>query len=151
MDDHLDGRELASAVARRGRFDPSDTSVATVTRRGEVVVDHAATEQANRGASSPGRAHAAASVERRAARRATGGDRLARRRRPDEVTPLSSARALDHDPPPSSRARWAITGVPHAIASTTLNPNGSSKPTRCRSARAPPSSSRRALGTDRAE
>ena len=37
----------------------------------------------------------------------------------------------------------AITGVPQAIASITLKPNGSSKLIRCRSARAPPSSSLR--------
>ena len=35
--------------------------------------------------------------------------------------------------------RRAMTGVPQAIASTTLKPNGSSKLTRCSSARAPPS------------
>ncbi len=40
----------------------------------------------------------------------------------------------------------AITGVPQAIASTTLYPNGSSNPIRCRSAWAPPSSSDRSSG-----
>ena len=48
------------------------------------------------------------------------------------------------------RAR-AITGVPHAIASTTLKPNGSSKLIRCSSARAPPSSSPALVATDRPE
>ena len=44
---------------------------------------------------------------------------------------------------------WAITGVPHAIASTTLKPKGSLKLTRWRSARAPPSRLAASVGTDR--
>ena len=44
-----------------------------------------------------------------------------------------------------------MTGVPQAIASTTLKPNGSSKSIRCSSARAPPSSAPRASRPDRAE
>ena len=44
-----------------------------------------------------------------------------------------------------------MTGVPQAIASTTLKPNGSSKLTRCRRALAPPSSSPRRVAPDRAD
>ena len=43
-----------------------------------------------------------------------------------------------------------MTGVPVAKASTTERPNGSAKLMRCSSARAPPSSASRSLGTDRA-
>ena len=43
----------------------------------------------------------------------------------------------------------AITGVPQAIASTTLNPNGSSKLTRCRSASGPAEELAPARGLDR--
>ena len=41
-----------------------------------------------------------------------------------------------------------MTGVPQAMASTTLNPNGSSKLMRCSSAIAPPEQVRAHLGTD---
>ena len=44
---------------------------------------------------------------------------------------------------PIEPRRNAITGVPQAIASTTLYPNGSSKPIRCSSACAPPRSADR--------
>src|SRR5881397_1276950 len=94
----------------------------------EVVVDHPIHIETLL----DGRTHGCP-VEAR--RRVHGSDRLARSL--DEEAVLTVVHDL---------GRRAITGVPHAIASTTLKPNGSSKLTRCNSALAPPSRSWRLSG-----
>ena len=87
---------------------------------------------------------------------AEAGDRLDRESRRDRelsALPTAAIAALDVADEEAGRpvvdqlghraASKAITGVPQAIASTTLYPNGSSNPIRWSNASAPPSSSER--------
>ena len=88
--------------------------------------------------STPNRSTACARIAARSSRPPRPRPRRRRRcrRRGSPVLPSSMSSGIE----PRSNA---MTGVPHAIASTTLKPNGSSKPMRCSSACAPPSSSDR--------
>ena len=99
----------------------------------EIRVDHAGAPEPCHGPG-PDRARGRARPSRRP--RATAASTSSTRK---PVTPCSISSGIEP-------RRNAITGVPQAIASTTLNPNGSSNPIRCSSARAPPSTAERSSG-----
>jgi predicted GH43/DUF377 family glycosyl hydrolase len=130
---HLDASPACRPSRRRvGRLSGSRRTPSQPPVEGEVLVDHPV------------------DVE-------TGGDRRAHPlrssppRRPDRsdrgvVGVARGTRSRPADQLRHRPSRVAITGVPQAMASTTLKPNGSSKSIRCSSAIASPSTSCRSAG-----
>ena len=105
-------------------------------RRGDRARDSRRPCGWSRSGARPRRARASCPSRRPRARAATASSSEPTRK------PFTPSRTISGIDPRG----WAITGVPQAIASTTLKPNGSSKLTRWRRARAPARSSPRRSG-----